>query len=164
MLALKLIHLIETHSDKLAANLTARVRNSPRTQSFANVGDEELHERVYEIYRHLGDWLLSKTDADVESFYTALGLRRAEQGVTVADFIWALVVTKETLWDFLRSDAMADQAAQLLGELELVLSLDQFFDRAMYYVVLGFQQYAAKNAGRAAKAATVRLAGPGFSL
>jgi hypothetical protein len=146
MLALKLVHLIEAHSDKLAANLTARVKNSPRTKTFASVPDLELHQRVYEIYRHLGEWLLDKTESELESFYTALGEHRASQGVAVSDFVWALVITKETLWEFLRSGAMADKAMELFGELELVLSLDQFFDRATFFGLRGFELYAAKAA------------------
>jgi hypothetical protein len=165
MLALKLVHLIEAHSDKLAANLTARVKNSPRTTSFAKVPDQEMHERVHEIYRHLGEWLLTKTEGEIESFYTALGAHRASQGVTVSDFVWALVITKETLWDFLRADAMADKAMELFGELELVLSLDQFFDRATYFGLCGFEEYAANPAkfGKA-RATSAQIEGPGFTI
>ncbi len=146
MLALRLVHLIENHSDRLASALTARVRNSPRTQSYVRVPPEELHSRVYEIYRHLGDWLLGKSEAELEKFYACLGAHRASQGVAVSDLMWALVITKENLWDFLRSEAMADRALELLGELDLVLSLDQFFDRAAYFSLRGFQQKVAKAA------------------
>jgi hypothetical protein len=160
MLALKLVQLIEAHSDKLASRLTARIKSSPQTQSLAKVPDDELHARVYEIYSHLGEWLVAKTDNEIESFYKALGAHRASQGVTISDFVSALVITKETLWDFLRSDTMVDKA---IGELELVLSLDQFFDRATYFALLGFQEYAAKaQDAKAAKA--VQVAGPGFAI
>jgi hypothetical protein len=163
MLALKLVHLIEANSDKLASNLTARIKNSPRTKSFEKVPELELHERTYEIYRHLDEWLLDKTETEIANFYTALGVRRASQGVAVGDFVWALVITKETLWDFLRSDAMSDKAMELFGELELLHLLDQFFDRATYFVLRGYEEYASKGAP-VAKAATAHLAGPGFSV
>jgi hypothetical protein len=35
---------------------------------------------------------------------------------------------------------MAEGALELVSELEFVLALEQFFDRAMYYAVMGYIQ------------------------
>jgi hypothetical protein len=35
---------------------------------------------------------------------------------------------------------MAEGALELVSELEFVLALEQFFDRAMYYAVTGYTQ------------------------
>ena len=78
MLAYRLVRLIETHSDALAAGLLQRVQTSELTQGYRNVPPEELKQRVYEIYRHLGDWLLGKTEFDIEKRYVEIGMRRAE--------------------------------------------------------------------------------------
>ena len=63
MLAYRLVRLIETHSDALASGLQRKVEESEFTRDFRNVPAEELRQRVYEIYRHLGEWLLGKTEA-----------------------------------------------------------------------------------------------------
>ena len=60
MLAYKLVRLIETHSDALAAGLLAKVQNSELTRSYRNVPPEDLKDRVFDIYNHLGEWLLGK--------------------------------------------------------------------------------------------------------
>jgi hypothetical protein len=69
MLAYRLVRLIETHSDGLAASLLAKVQNSEFTRDYRNVPAEDLQQRVYEVYRHLGDWLLGKSEFDIKERY-----------------------------------------------------------------------------------------------
>lgn len=147
MLALKLVRLIEDHSTHLAQTLTDRINHSPRTHSFARIPEQELRERAQEVYSNLGDWLLNKTEVELERYYTRIGARRKAQGVPFDEFAWALIVTKENLWDFLRSEAVAERAMELFGELELLRLLDQFFDRAIYFGLKGYAQSAAAHAG-----------------
>jgi hypothetical protein len=44
------------------------------------------------------------------------------------------------LWQFLRHQSFADNVVALSGELELQRLLNQFFDRAIYYAVLGYEE------------------------
>ena len=74
MLALRLVRLIEDHSDELAEGLTHRLLSSDRAKALRHVPASELHERCHEVYRHLSDWLLNKTEADIEQ---ARGIGRA---------------------------------------------------------------------------------------
>ena len=140
MLTYKLVRLIETHSDTLAAGLLAKVRNSLRLGEYGSVPPEELQQRVYEIYRHLGEWLLSRREIDVERRYIEIGARRAAQGVPLSQLIWAIILTKKNLWDFLKHEAVLDRPAEISGELEVEELLDQFFDRAVYYAAVGYER------------------------
>lgn len=80
MLAYKLLRLVETHPDALAAGLLAETRNSALLPDYINVPPEELRQRVHEIYRHLAEWLLGRSGLDVEKRYLEIGARRAQQG------------------------------------------------------------------------------------
>src|SRR5207302_10621555 len=102
MIALRLVRLIEDHSDELAEGLLKKFQNSPLTKDFAKVPAHELRDRVYEILHNLRDWLLYKKEVDVERRYRELGARRAAQYVSVSDYCWAIVLTKEHLWYFLQ--------------------------------------------------------------
>jgi hypothetical protein len=135
-----LVRLIERHADELAEGLTNKLRTSDRTPEFRNVPQEELRNSAREIYNNLGDWLLTKTESDVEMRYTQVGTRRATQGVPITQFVWALLLSKEHLFAFLQREVVMDGAVQLYGELELVQLLDQFFDRALYYAVVGYEK------------------------
>ena len=53
--------------------------------------------------------------------------------------VWALLLSRDHLWHFLRHRSLADNVVALYGELELQRLLNQFFDRAIYYAVLGYE-------------------------
>jgi hypothetical protein len=155
MLAYRLVRLIETHSDALATSLLHKVQDSGLTSAYlAAVPAEELKQRVFEIYRHLGDWLLGKTEVDIEKRYHEIGAARASQGVPLHELVWAIVLTKENLWDFLKREAVLDRAVEVFGEMEMLQLLDQFFDRATYYAAAGYEQEMALH--RAGQSAGVR--------
>ena len=140
MLAYRLVRLIETHSDRLAGTLLERVQGSEILRDYQKVPTEELKTRVYEIYRHLGDWLLGKTEFDIEQRYVEIGERRAQQGVPLSQVVWTIIQTKENLWDFLKREAVLDRPVEIFGELELLQMLEQFFERAIYYATIGYEQ------------------------
>jgi hypothetical protein len=140
MLAYRLVRLIETHSDALAAGLLEKVQTSQFTQEYSKVPTDELQLRVYEIYRHLGEWLLGKTEFDIAERYREIGGRRAEQKVPLSQLVWVIVLTKENLWEYLKHEAGMERPVEVFGELEMLQLLDQFFDRAIYYASLGYEK------------------------
>jgi hypothetical protein len=140
MLAYRLVRLIETHSDALASSLLNKVKTSEATIDYRNVPPEELKERVYEVYRHLGDWLLGKSEFDIEKRYIEIGAKRARQHVPLSQVIWTIFLTKETLWEFLKKESVLDRPAEVFGELEMLQLLEQFFDHAVHYAAIGWEQ------------------------
>jgi len=140
MIALRLVRLIETNADLLAQSLLEKFRTSPHTRSMAKVPEEELRERCAEIYRNLSEWLLHKTGAEIERRYRAVGERRAHQGVPLADLTWAILLTKERLWQFLEQQGFLRGPLEIYGELELLRLLDQFFDRSACYAIEGYER------------------------
>jgi hypothetical protein len=147
MLAYRLVRLIERHSDALAAGLLQRVQTSELTRDYAKVPAIELKQTVYEIYRHLGDWLLGKTEFDIEQRYREIGMTRAEQGVPLSQLAWVIVLTKENLWEYLKHEAGLDRPVEVFGELEMLQLLDQFFDRAIFYAAVGYERAMATRTG-----------------
>ena len=141
MIALTLVHVIERHSDELAVDLVAKLGTSPRTADLRKVPAEELRQQIEEVFRHLSEWLLTKTTQDVERRYLELGERRASQGVALSDFCWAVAVTKEHLWQFLERQGFRRGPVEIYGEMELLRLLDQFFDRALCFATEGYELY-----------------------
>lgn len=139
MMLYRLVHLIETHSQALAACLLERVQGSEAAPGYKNVPPDELRERVYEVYRHLGDWLLTKDELDLERRYLRIGADRAKQNVPFSQVAWVIVLVKENLWDFLKKETTIDRPVEAYGELEMLQLLDRFFDRAIYYAAVGYE-------------------------
>lgn len=139
MMLYRLVRLIETHSESLAAGLLDRVQNSELTQRYQNVPQGELKERVYEVYRHLGEWLMGKDESHLEQRYLEIGARRAGQRVPLSEVIWVIVLTKDNLWDFIKKESVLERPVEVFGELEMLQLLEQFFDRAIYYAAVGYE-------------------------
>ena len=139
MLTYRFVRLIEDRSDLLASGLLRKVQQSPSTEAYRRVPPEELKQRVAEIYKHLGEWLLDKSEADIEQRYTAIGTRRAQQGVPLSQLIWAIVLTKDNLWEFILNESYPDRPVEIFGKQELLQLLDQFFDRAIHAAAVGHE-------------------------
>ncbi|MGA2904567.1 MAG: hypothetical protein ABSD98_12090 [Candidatus Korobacteraceae bacterium] len=152
LLAYRLVKLIETHSDGLSRSLQHRYRECTKCSAYANVPDSDLTENVYDVYRHLGEWLLGKTESEIESRYLEVGARRAAQGVPVSQVVWMICLVRENLWDYLQKHAQLERPAEIFGELELLEMLDQFFHLTIYYAALGHER---AMAGYSVKSETV---------
>src|SRR5262249_43233411 len=98
----------------------------------------ELMQRAKEIYGDLGQWLLNKTEADIERRYGQLGERYAKLGISESHWVWSIVLGRQQLWRFLESEAFPEGAFEVFSELELVQTLDHFFDRLVYHGIAGF--------------------------
>jgi len=142
-LSSKIIGHIEAHSDHLADSLWTRVKKCPRLEEFREkVPHEELRQRAYEIYNHLGEWLQTRSEADVERRYIVIGHRRAGQGVPASQLVLAIVATKEHLWEHISQEILTEHAIELFQVLELSRAIETFFDRAIHFAVVGYEQYA----------------------
>lgn len=141
MLAYKLVRLIESHSDTLAEGLLAKVRNSVFLSEYYKVPSDELRTRVYEIYRHLGEWLLGRKEIELERRYVEIGVRRAAQGVPLSQLTLAIILTKENLWEFLKHRSGMERPIEVFGHLELLELLEQFFDHAVHSAAKGYELF-----------------------
>ena len=142
MLSHRFVRHIEDRSEALASGLLHKLQRSTRTEAFRKVPPDELTDRVSEIYRHLGEWLLDKSESDIEQRYTQIGVRRAQQGVTLSQLIWAIMLTKDNLWEFILDDSYPDRPIEVFGKQELLQLLDQFFERAIYSAAVGYESAA----------------------
>ncbi len=145
MIALRLVRLIEDHSDELAEGLLKKFKVSSLTRDMSKVPESELRDRVYEILNNLGEWLLYKREDEIQRRYSELGARRSSQQVSLSDYCWAIVLTKEHLWEFLQKQGMLRGPLEIFGEMELLRLMDQFFDRALCYATEGYERTSAAH-------------------
>ena len=139
MFAHRLVRLIESHADKLSEGLIRKLKESGACNDLlALVPDKELQHRSFEIYHNVTEWLLTKTESEIEERYVGMATRRAHQGVPYSQLLYAIHATKEYLWEFLRQEGLLEPT-ELIGEFELLYSLERFFDRAAYFAAVGYE-------------------------
>lgn len=159
MFALRMVQLIEAHAGKLSEELMGKLESSESCRQLVHkVPAQELRMRTHEIYRNLSDWLLAKTQSEIEERYVGLGMRRAKQGVRFSEFLFALNATKECLWQYLQQEGLLEDPVELLGDIELLHSLGRFFDRVAYSASIGYESaHEGTSADPSAAAAHSRL-------
>jgi len=145
MLSARLVKLIEDHAEQLTAGLVKDLQNNPRTPAYHKLSHQELHRRTYEVYRHLGEWLGHKADDRIEASYRELGQERHAETVPVNEVVYALILTKYHLRDYIRAAGLVSGAVELYQQLELDRLVGQFFDKATYYMVRGYEHAAAPH-------------------
>lgn len=139
MFSLRLVRLIEDHAEQLSEGLLKRLKESEACNDLlALVPAAEVKNRTYEIYRNVTEWILTKTEAEVEERYIGLGARRAHQEVPFSQMLYALQTVKEYLWEFLRQEGLLEPQ-ELISEMELLYSMERFFDRISYFAAVGYE-------------------------
>jgi len=138
MISRKLLEEIENHADALTADLIAAIREDPRAQAYHTLSQERLRTLAGKLYQNLRYWLRSRTEPAVRANYERLGRQRYQAGIPIEQMVFALTLTKTKLLDFIRK-ALPGDASERDMELQLMLSITQFFDRVIYYAVRGYE-------------------------
>jgi hypothetical protein len=139
MRALKLVQQMKANADRMAEGLIQKIRNSERcSELLLRLPAEEHKGYAVEIYRDLTDWLAAESDSAVESRYVDLGVRRAQQGITFRNVFWAACIAREYLWEYMQQECLLEEPVEFWGGVMLLRSLNNFFDRALYFTLLGY--------------------------
>ena len=141
-----LMHQIETHADELSEQVIQAVRTSPRTRSMGELSEAELKSRFFDLFRHFGRWISEKNEDEIEGTYGELGQRRCREGMPLNELIYALILVKQHVWDYVLKNVMPVSEGRLYEEELLGEMLGKFFDRALYHTVRGYEEAWSKEA------------------
>ena len=139
MLSARLVKVIEEHAEQLTRRVLGDLLTNPRTSHYHELPTNELHNRVYDVYRNLGRWLGDKTEEHLETTFGGLGRKRYHEGVPLSELVYALILSKDYLREYIRSVGLVDSAVELYLEEELHLMIGNFYDRAIYHGVKGYE-------------------------
>jgi len=60
--------------------------------------------------------------------------------VALSQLLWAIILTKEHLWEYLKTEGLVDGPMEILQEVELFHLVDQFYARALFYAAVGYER------------------------
>ncbi|MGH2508052.1 MAG: hypothetical protein ACRDHZ_11710 [Ktedonobacteraceae bacterium] len=136
----RLIRIIEVNAEELTRGTVENLQSNPRTISYHELSYSDLYNRAYEVYHDLARWLWEKSDQAIQAWYNELGKERFHQRVPLGEVLWALVLTKYRLLDYLRAWGLPDSAMELYQQQEFSQMIGQFFDRAICYTAEGYER------------------------
>ena len=154
MRALKLVQHMKANADRMSEGLVQKIRSADRcAELLSRVPIADHKQRALEIYRDLTDWLGGETNAVFEFRYSDLGIEVANQGVPFSNVFWAVCIAREYLWEYMQQECLLEEPVEFWGGVMLLHSLNRFFDRILYFTLVGYQK-----AGRNELSASIALA------
>lgn len=137
----RLVALIEHNAYELTQHWLRIVRSDPNLSSYHTYPEEILYERIYNVYSQLGKWISRETSKEeIASIYRTLGVRRREEGFALSEVILALIMSRRILWAKIQEEGVLDSGLEVHIAQGLRNRIAQFFDRATYYIVRGYEK------------------------
>jgi hypothetical protein len=162
MISAKLIELIELHATRLTKDVVHDLATNPRTRGFQAVPREDLEQRVYQLFHHLGNWIGNPRSGEVATEFTGWGRRRFDQSIPLSEIVYAIIILKQHLRRYIADHGLVDAAfSRVEGDYMLPMHLHslqdlnarvgEFFDEALYHLACGYEAEAKRTAQQPAK-------------
>lgn len=142
MLSDRLIKIVENHAEELTRGAVKKLQVSPHTPSYHHLPADDLYQRAYEVYHDLERWLLKNTEQAIRGRYHELGVQRCREGIPLPEVLWALVLTKDHLREWIGASISVDSALDLFRQQEVYRLIGHFFDRAVCYAAEAYEREA----------------------
>lgn len=137
----KLVDLIERNADDLTMSYVQDIRRDPRMPSYQGFDQKEIFRRAFRVYSQLGKWISHETTKEeVMEYWTALGRRRRREGFPFSEIVLSLSHIRRLLWAKVQDEGLMDTALDLYQAIDLHNRVIVFFDRAVYYAAVGYEE------------------------
>jgi hypothetical protein len=140
MLISDLMLNIQTHAQKLADEFVSDVVSNPMTPHIATVPREDLDRAASHLYASLTDWLAEKQAEALETNFRERASRQRKAGVPLNEIVFAVMLMKKHVWEFVKRNAVVDSIGDLYQRDEAILLISEFFDRLLYATVKGYEE------------------------
>lgn len=135
-----LMKQIETHAEQLTERIIQAIRTNPRTKSISVLSEEELKRRFFDLFRNFGRWLSEKGEDEIEAIYGEIGRRRCLDGTPLNELVFALVLVKQHVGDYVETNLVPASEGNLYQEELVIGMMSRFFDRVVYHTVRGYEE------------------------
>lgn len=104
-----------------------------------NVSEDEGMRIATSVYRNLCDWLVRSSEVDIKDTYRQFGESVYHRGFDMQEVVMLLVLLKRNLYMHLLELGLMTTNLNIYQALELNNKVVLYFDRAMYFALIGFQ-------------------------
>jgi ADP-ribose pyrophosphatase YjhB (NUDIX family) len=134
-----LVSLISNHAKQIAAEWLAEVTAHATTPSYAKADCKIIMERAVSALSQFSRWLSgNENDAEVASFYHALGAERKLMGFELPEVISSLSLLSGHIRTHATRRGVWKDAIDAYSAVEFVQRIVLFFDAATYHAVRGY--------------------------
>ncbi|HPI93729.1 MAG TPA: hypothetical protein PLT09_02040 [Deltaproteobacteria bacterium] len=149
MISEKIVDMIKENADTLTNRLCKDLLSREETKGYRALDKDIVYERVYDVYSRLDNWLAgNKKKGEVKEHYRKLGMTRFHEGIALSEVVMALMLIKRHLWLYVQETHFFDSSFQLMQALEFNNRVVLFFDRAIFFTCIGYQEEEQKCLGK----------------
>lgn len=135
----KLVDLIEQNASELTRAYLREVKAHPNMPTYRSFPEQEVYDRAYLVFSQLGRWISFELESDeMKKYWLELGKKRRQEGFALPEIFLSLCLIRKELWNKIQAEGLLDNALDLYHALELYNRIVAFFDRALYYAILGY--------------------------
>ncbi|HNU73864.1 MAG: hypothetical protein BWZ01_00038 [Deltaproteobacteria bacterium ADurb.BinA179] len=148
MIYSRLIKLIEDNANELTDRVYRDILTQEETKSYRTLPENVVRDRIFDVYSRLDSWLVKeKHTGEVQRSYTDLGRKRFKEGIPLHEVIMALMLIKRHLWLYVRENHFFDSTYQCFQALEMNNQVVLFFDRAVFFTIIGYEDASSSSTG-----------------
>lgn len=138
--ARKLVRLIEANAEEMSRSYSMEIRTMIEAPGYRNFDEREVHDRGHRVFSQFGRWISNEfTEKQMEDYWTALGRQRRKEGFTMSEIMIAICLIRRDIWQKIRNEGLLDTAEDLYDAMELYGRIVNFFERAQFYTVRGYE-------------------------
>jgi len=137
----KLVDLIERNAGELTASYVLSIQRDQRMPRYQGFDQKEIFKRAYRVYSQLGKWISHETTKEeMKEYWTALGRQRRKEGFPLPEIVLSLCHIRRQLWEKVQAEGLMDTALDLYQAMDLHNRVVLFFDRAIYFAAVGYEE------------------------
>jgi len=145
IIANKFVRLIEENHEEIIEHFMNDLLHNKKTVAYRKLDPQEIYEIGSRVYRELSKWVAKDLPKEeVKEYYRKLGKIRMAEGIPASQFFQALVLLKRHMWLFVRRQ-LENEITDYKQAMEVSDRVVLFFDRAAYYMLIGYEEEAAKK-------------------
>jgi len=138
-----LYKIITRDAHIITENWIADVIQNPSTASYARFTHDDIYPRALKVVAQFGQWMLAPSDAmaGVWDYYRSVGRRRREEGFRLSEVLSAMSLTRKHIFSHvLPRGGGWNKKFAMYSAMEFMWRVNLFFDKADYYISLGYEE------------------------
>ncbi len=141
LLTTRFTRLVENHAESLSLRWAQEVRTNPLTSSYSVFSKKELHDIVFSRFRRLGQWIEKREglEKEIAQSFCEIGRMRATSGIRASEMVYSLMLEKDLVWNYIQDEGIITEGIDMNRALQFVSQLDYFYDKAVYFALVGYE-------------------------
>lgn len=144
-LAERLVEVIESRANEIAKVWYRDAKESIYLPSIKKIPEDQALKIATTVYKKLSYWLLPSSEKEIRRIYERFGAAMYRRGFRMEEVVMILVLVKRYLWLHLLEEGLMTTSLDLYQALDLNNKVVLYFDRAIYFSLVGYKEARSKS-------------------